>query len=217
MIHKACESISEEACNRASTFEVLAVPGHGSSAASFALALAIMRSKAAILWVCRDTAAIEAGDLYGPGLVRFGIDPARLILARLRTSLDVLRAGHEAARCAAVGVVIIEMKEPIDLTASRRLKLAAEASGCAVILVRSARGDVVVPNAVQMRWRVRAVPSHPCLRHSWQPTLDVTLLKHIDGMLERRELIEWDNEREKFSTAISQSLATVPHGRSLAA
>ncbi|MEQ1647061.1 MAG: hypothetical protein ABL898_00625 [Hyphomicrobiaceae bacterium] len=177
----------------------------------------MLRSQGVIIYIRSDLAAMEAGELYGSGLMRLGLDPARLIIARLRTQLDILRAGHEATRCSAVGVVIIEIETPIDLTASRRLKLAAEASGVAVILLRATCGSVVLPNAAQMRWRVGAASSYPCLDHRWQPTFDVTLLKHPDGLLERRQLIEWDHERLQFITAVSQPLAAVPDGRSMAA
>ncbi len=54
--------------------------------------------------------------------------------------LGILRAGAEAARCPAVGAVLMEPwgeARPLDLTASRRLTLAADQSGVTVFLLRA--------------------------------------------------------------------------------
>ncbi len=206
-----------------SLHEVLAVPGQVCTAAAFVLALTECEPRASgqggvrgIAWLRQDAAAFETGDLFGDGLTGFGIDPDRLIIVRLRNQIDVLRAALEAARCAALGAVIIELTKPIDLTASRRLKLAAEKSGVMLILLR--HSDTVVPNAAQMRWRIATAPSAPTQSGAWgQPTFDVMLLKHPSGLPQTRFLVEWDCDRRTFVPALPQSMAAVSVSRSLAA
>jgi protein ImuA len=51
--------------------------------------------------VRQEYAAREGGELHADGLQALGLDPAALILVQLRDPLAVLRAGGEAARCAA--------------------------------------------------------------------------------------------------------------------
>lgn len=213
--------LSRYALDRATLCEVLAAPGHGNVAAGFGLALALQgprgvaRDTLSIVWVRQNAVSVETGELSGEGLAAFGVDPDRLVLVRLRTPMEVLRAALEAARCPAVGAVIIELKQPIDLTASRRLKLAIEKSGVTLILVR--HSDSVIPNAAQIRWLVRAAPSDPCPSKVWcRPTFDVTVLKHRAGLPERRSILEWDRDRAQFSEALSRTVAAVPDGRSLA-
>jgi protein ImuA len=118
--------------------------GRGSLA--FALALA-GRLDGPVLWV-RDARARDG--LYAPGICAF-LDPARLILARPTGPLPVLQAVEEALRSGAVALVVAELAEAPDLTASRRLQLAAGTGG--------GRGLCLVPegrlrtNAAETRWR----------------------------------------------------------------
>jgi protein ImuA len=80
-----------------------------------------------ILW-CERPWALDAGALYGPALLQFGIDPARMILVRPRRDTDALWAMEEGLRCGRVAAVIGEITD-MSLTASRRLQLAAEETG----------------------------------------------------------------------------------------
>jgi protein ImuA len=203
--------------------EVLAEPGHGAVAACFGLALAAATAgdSGAILWVGQDVNAAETGGLYGPGLADFGIDSGRLLLVQVRTPTEVLRAALEGARCQALSAVLVEMKAPIDLTASRRLKLAAEASGVRVILVRHA--DVAMPNAAQARWRVRSAPSAgSTTTGTIRPAFAVTRLKYAGGLPEKHLLLEWDRDQRRFTetwppAAIPRPVAAVLVRRPLAA
>jgi protein ImuA len=117
----------------------------------FALALA-GRLSGAVLWM-QDARARDG--LYAPGLAAF-IDPARLVLARPTGPLAVLQATEEALRSGAVPLVVAELAEAPDLTASRRLQLAAGTGG--------GRGLCLIPearlraNAAETRWRCEPVP-----------------------------------------------------------
>ena len=106
--------------------------------AGFAALLALRAAAGKpIAWVRQDYADVEAGALHAPGLAELGLDPDRLILVRARNAADVLRAGAEAVRCPALGAVLMEpWGEPrvLDLTATRRLSLAAAGSGVTLLL-----------------------------------------------------------------------------------
>ena len=93
--------------------------------------------------------------LYAPGLAAF-LDPARLVLACPTGPLAVLQAAEEALRSGAVVLVIAELAEAPDLTASRRLQLAAgTGGGRGLCLVPEAR---LCANAAETRWRCAPVP-----------------------------------------------------------
>jgi protein ImuA len=118
---------------------------------AFALALA-GRLEGPVLWA-GDARARDG--LYAPGLSAF-FDPARLILARPAGPLAVLQVVEEALRSGAVPLVLAELAEAPDLTASRRLQLAAGTGG--------GRGLCLLPgarlrsNAAETRWHCAPVP-----------------------------------------------------------
>ena len=110
------------------------------AATAFALALAhTLEPKRPIIWARQDFLDIETGRPYGPGCAELGLDPGRITLVRAHDGLDVLQAALEAARCSGLGAVVAELwgeTKAFDLTASRRLALAAEASALPVLVVR---------------------------------------------------------------------------------
>jgi protein ImuA len=108
----------------------------------------------AILW-CERPWALDAGALYGPALLQFGIDPARMILVRPRRDADALWAMEEGLRCGRVAAVIGEITN-MSLTASRRLQLAAEETGVTALMLRP-KTDKPSPSAAVTRWRLDAV------------------------------------------------------------
>lgn len=109
---------------------------------------------ASVLW-CERPWTLDAGTLYGPALLQFGIDPARLILVRVRRDNDALWAMEEGLRCGQVAAVVGELDD-ISLTASRRLQLAAEETGVTALSLRS-KVDKPPPSAAATRWRLDAV------------------------------------------------------------
>src|SRR5580704_16733854 len=98
------------------------------TATSFALTLAARRTKRAVLWIAEDMAMAESGAPYGPGLDDLGLAPERLITVVAAKARDLLWVMEEALTCRSVGAVIGEIRSPargVDLTATRRLSLAA--------------------------------------------------------------------------------------------
>lgn len=139
--------------------EVFAGDGR-SAAAGFCAALlgrlargGAIPGAAPLLWVRRD------GKLHGPGLAAFGLDPARLIVARAERDRDILWALEEGLRCPALAAVLGEV-DAVSLFASRRLQLAAEATGVTVLLLRGggAGPERLPPSAAVTRWRVTPAP-----------------------------------------------------------
>lgn len=108
-----------------------------------------------VLW------AMQRSDLFPPGLAAVGLHPRRLIL--VEGGRDVLAVMEEALRHPGLAAVVGEVEGRLGLTASRRLQLAAEASGVpAFALRRSQRFDdpaLLAPSAAASRWRVAALPS----------------------------------------------------------
>lgn len=187
---------------RAALHEIYA-PGTADLAAAtgFAVGLAIRSAGLRpILWVRQDMLDAETGRLHPPGLAELGLDPARILLVRARDAQGVLRAGAEAARCSALGAVLIEpWGEPrlLDLTASRRLALAAEGSGVAVLLLRAVANPD--SSAARTRWQVRALPSRALEANApGDPSFNVTLLRNRGGLGECEWRVEWSRDRQSF-------------------
>jgi protein ImuA len=118
--------------------------GDGAAACGFALALAARlramapAGRSAIIWIVEDFAAIEGGAPYGPGLALHGVDPAGLILVHTASAKDSLWAMEEALKCRTVAAVIGEiwgLEKIYDLTAARRLALAAQSGGAAALML----------------------------------------------------------------------------------
>jgi protein ImuA len=78
---------------------------------------------------------------------------------------SVLACFEEGLRHGGLGAVVAEVSR-LSMTASRRLQLAAEASGTLGLAVRRWRrpaeaDDFGLPTAAATRWRVSALPSAP--------------------------------------------------------
>lgn len=169
------------------------------SAAGLSLILAhLAAGEAPLFWL--RTANKAAGMAYGPGLAALGLNPARVLIGAMPDDALLLRAAVDALRCAALGALVIELrgKAPLlDLTASRRLALAAEASGVTAFLLRI--GGDPVPSAAETRWRVAAAPSLPLPGNAPGLTaFELCLLRRRagpDGMTWR---LVWNAEKGAF-------------------
>lgn len=199
--------------------EVIAAPEDAGAAVGFGLALAAETPAAktdapVILWVREASAAARTGSAYGPGLMGLGINPDGLIVVKAHTHIAALRAALEGVRCAALSAVMLETCNAVDLTASRRLKLAAEKSGVSVVLIRLT--SRMIPNAAQVRWRVAASQKVDGVSTSLTP-FKVEVLKHPAGLIGKTCIMEWDHERRGFAETVCLPLASLPDIGSLAA
>lgn len=187
---------------RGGLHEVFARSTADSGAASgFTLALAILASgDKPVVWVRQDFARIEAGGLYAPGMAELGLDPRRVILVQVRDVPGVLRAGEEAARCPALGAVLIEAwgdHKMLDLTASRRLALAADNSGVSLLMLRA--GAPPAPSAAMTRWEAAPALSTPLAANApGAPAFALTLLRRRGGAMGGKGIVEWNRDRRTF-------------------
>ena len=120
-------------------------------------------------------------DLFAPGLAAFGLAPERLIVVRARRRAT-LWALEEALRSPGLAAALAEI-ERLDLTASRRLQLAAEAQGVSALLLRPplAAGAAPGASAAVTRWRISAAPSAAGGRVLGAPVWRVELLRCRGG------------------------------------
>ncbi|KPF59057.1 hypothetical protein IP88_16325 [alpha proteobacterium AAP81b] len=177
--------------------------GDGPAAAAAVLLLALLAARQGpIVWV-RDDAARRDGRLYGLGLAELGCNPDRLLLVEAPDVLGVLRAGHDAVACPAIGAVILAVTgtaRALDLTVTRRFAHAAGRSGVPTLLLR--QGEVR-PTAAFSRWRVAAAPSQPLAAGApGLPSFTFRLDRHRGGAPGFAINLEWDRDRSVLRTPL---------------
>lgn len=131
---------------------------HGAAAILFAAGIAA-RTRGQILW------CITRPDLFAPALAQAGLDPDRIIIVEAGDEASLLACCEEGLRHGGLGTVVGEIAK-LSMTASRRLKLAAESSGTLALAIRRWKRDRDTfdfgqPTAATTRWRVTALPSSP--------------------------------------------------------
>ena len=186
-----------------------AQPGEEPAATGFALACALrIAEERPLLWVRQAMAEREYGLPYGPGLMGFGLDPARLVCVEASDARAVLKAAEEGLHCKALGAVLIEpwgAPKAVDLVALRRLVLAAEGSGVSALFLRSGGPEIADPGAT--RWAVAAHPSQSTFGPGL-PAFRVTLER--GGHAGQVEFVmEWCCDQRVFRNA-AHSGARVP-------
>jgi protein ImuA len=196
--------------------------GDSAAVAGFAAAVAACLGDASqtSLWL-RPLRAVRSGGLIqANGWVELGGSLSNVLIGQLPDGMALLRAAVDALRCPALGAVIVEswgtMRE-LDLTASRRLALAAEKSGVPLLLLRI--DATPVPSAAQTRWQVASAPSRALPGNApGLPAFDVTLLRQRSGRCGLGWRLEWDRDRRIFrEAALSGAVVPVPSGRPAAA
>ena len=184
------------------------------SAAGFAamLALRARRGGEPVVWLRTDDAERRGGGLYAPGLAELGGDPGGLVIGQAPDPVALLRGAADVARCAGLAALIVECwgKCPaLDLTASRRLVLAAERSGTTVIMLRADAEPV--PSSAETRWSVRAAGSDGEADAPGPPTFEIELLRRRAGPAGMRWRMEWDRDRCIFrEPALPGDLVSLP-------
>lgn len=156
--------------------EVLAVEpgaGMGFSALLLARAQAALPGRS-VLWIASEP------DAYPPGLAQLGLSAASLILIRAPRPADALWAAEEGLRCPAIAAVLLLNAAP-DLTAARRLQLAAETGGGIGLLLRG-DDESPGPTAALTRWRLAARAAEGgSPHHLGEPSWEIALLRARGG------------------------------------
>jgi protein ImuA len=109
--------------------------------------------KEPVLW-CVD--GRQARHPFAPGLAEMGVATERLTIAYCKTPKDMLWAMEEGLKSGAAALVIGEPSRPLDLTASRRLQLAAGTSGATGLILGQRN---LAANACTTRWLASAIPA----------------------------------------------------------
>jgi protein ImuA len=195
--------------------EIYADSGHdGPSASGFAAMLAARAcdGEDTVFWLRHEQAERATGRLQAAGLTELGIDPARMLFVMAPDAPALLRAAVDVVRCGELGAVVVEAWGTVpmlDLTASRRLMLAAEQSGVTVLLLRV--GATPVASAAETRWSVAAAPSTPALANApGRPALAITLLRRRGGPAGFSAQVEWDRDRRCFAIPTRDAATHAP-------
>ena len=203
----------------AAVHEVFAEAGrHSAAATGFLAGLAgRVAARRPLVWVRQDFTEIESGALSASGLAELGLDPRLVVTVRAADVDTALRTAADALACDAVGAVVLEVwgeARQLDLVASRKLTLAAQASGVTGLLLRVAAEPA--PSTAETRWIVRAAHSPPAAAASaWgAPVFDAQLVRNRHGPV-GRWIMEWKCDECLFEkpAAYPQPVAAAPAHR----
>jgi protein ImuA len=217
--HADADATLQGGLARGAVHEVFA-EGHQSGAATgFIAGLAgRLSSRRPLVWVRQDFTEIESGALSMSGLAELGLDPRQLVTVRAADVDSALRTAADALACDAVGAVVLEVwgeARQLDLVASRKLTLAAQASGVTCLMLRAAAAPL--PSTAETRWIVRAAHSPPAAAplvpwNAWgAPVFDAQLVRNRHGLV-GRWIMEWKCDECLFSepAAYPQPVAAAP-------
>jgi protein ImuA len=129
-------------------------------------------------------------SLYPIGLLPYGVRLDQLLFAFARRSQHLAWAVMEALRCSQVSAVMA-LLDGLDLTASRRLQLAAESSGATGFLLGHATSAPIA--APITRWKVSPYVGKPGQRFD-EPAWKLDLL-YCRGGRPGNWAIEWRNQQ----------------------
>lgn len=116
--------------------------------------------------------------------------PQDILFAEPQTHRDLLAVAEEGLRAGAVSLVVVEASQPLDLTAGRRLQLAAEAG--------ETRGLFLIPegmgsNAAETRWRCQ-----PRFHETDASRQDWALIKNKSGLC-ASWTVHWDSQARRIT------------------
>lgn len=206
--HAGADAVLQGGLAKAAVHEVFS-EGHQSAAATgFIAGLAgRLTPRRPLVWVRQDFSELESGALSMSGLCELGLDPRLVVTVRAADADAALRTAADALACDALGVVVLEVwgeARQLDLVASRKLTLAAQASGVTALLLRVAATPQ--PSTAETRWIVRAAHSPPAapsmpaaLGIGWgAPVFDAQLVRNRHGPV-GRWIMEWKCDECLFS------------------
>lgn len=129
------------------------------AAAPLFIAGILARLAGPVLWCLRTQ------DLFAPSLASVGLHPDRVIYAEPDDDAGVLLCLEEGLRQSGLAAVVGEVAR-LPMAASRRLQLAAEASGVTAFIIRRWRraadeAEFAQPSAAVTSWRIIQLPSAP--------------------------------------------------------
>ncbi|MFD0986404.1 ImuA family protein [Methyloligella solikamskensis] len=138
---------------------------YGDTPAALGFALGVLRCQvrdveddAPLLWCLTESQLKEWGAPYAPGLLGFGLDPARLLIVRVRNATDAAWTLEEGLKSGALAGLLgqAEIDKPVM---ARRLGLAAKQGGLPCLLLSDHR-QASLPGSLT-RWRIAPSLSGP--------------------------------------------------------
>ncbi len=155
----------------------------GAGAFSFA-AMACGQVDATILWL---QSGWQTEQLNPTGLTQF-VSPKKLVMVHADTHKDLLACSEDGLRSGAVSLVICEVTQKLDLTAGRRLQLAAEEGGSTgILIIPEGAGS----NATQTRWHCSPIFEGGHTSNKNLTLQDWQLIKNKSGTLTNWK-VYWD-------------------------
>ena len=140
------------------------------------------------------------GMPYGHGLRRLGLDVSRLIVVDTKNETDALQALEESLHAeAGLAAVVGALGRSPDLTASRRLSLAASSSGSLLLLLRPAQAAGA--SAAATRWRIAALPASRDAHGSFARWRWAVTLERCRNGRPGHWTIEWDHAAHRLRMA----------------
>ncbi|MDO6414623.1 protein ImuA [Sphingomonas sp. BIUV-7] len=129
--------------------------------------------------------AVTRFDLFSPGLEQVGLHPDRTLFVEAREDKDVLAVMEDSVRHGSLAAVVGEVRRA-DMTATRRLQLAAGERAVPVFLFRRWRRSgacpLTEPSAATTRWRIASAPSAPLgIPGVGTPRWNVELVRQRNG------------------------------------
>ena len=187
------------------------------TALGFAAALIVRRLESAtderpVLWCRLSAEAREWGRLYGHGLEALGLARQRLLTVTLNRPAAILWTLEEALRSAALAGVIADVGSSLDLTAVRRLMLAANEGGTPGLLLFPAPPHGAT--AARSRWIVAAKASAPPPFDEKAPGAPAWNLRLVRcrGGRPGQWFVEWSHATHRFALAPAVSGRTADPG-----
>jgi protein ImuA len=222
--HAAADATLQGGLATGALHEVFAEGRQSGAATGFIAGLAgRVTARRPLVWVRQDFSDIESGALSMSGLAELGLDPRRLVTVRAPDADNALRTAADALACDAVGAVVLEVwgeARQLDLVASRKLTLTAQASGVTCLVLRVAAEPQ--PSTAETRWIVRAAHSPPgaalmpaAAWTAWgAPMFDAQLVRNRHGPV-GQWIMEWKCDECLFSepAAYPQPVAATPAHR----
>jgi protein ImuA len=217
--HAEADAVLQGGLALGAMHEVFAEAGrHAAVATGFVAGLAgRVSARRPLVWVRQDFTEMESGALSMGGLAELGLDPRLLVTVRAADVDTALRTAADALACDAVGVVVLEVwgeARQLDLVASRKLTLTAQASGVTGLVLRMAAEPQ--PSTAETRWIVRAAHSPPGASVWGAPVFDAELARNRHGPV-GRWIMEWKcdeclfNRPSAYPQPVAAAAAHRPH------
>lgn len=153
-----------------------------------------------VLVVQEFDARREHGELHGPGLEAWGLNPREAAFVRARDGPQALEVADEALRSSAAPSVLLELRRgaPLaDLSVTRRFNLQARRAGLFLFLVTPSLEGT---SAATTRWRVAAQASTAPKRRVGPPAFRLDLVRNRHGRT-GSWITQWSAHERRFLSA----------------